>query len=56
MLQGAVSKDHVHMPIEYPPSKSISDLIKRLKGRTSRWLQQEIRETPSERLLGWTQK
>ena len=25
ILKGAVSKDHVHMHIEYPPSKSISD-------------------------------
>ena len=44
ILQGAVSKDHVHMHIEYPPSQSISDLIKRLKGRTSRLLQQEFPE------------
>ena len=41
ILKGVVSKDHVHMHIEYPPSKSISDLVKRLKGRTSRILQQE---------------
>jgi len=34
ILPGAVSKDHVHMHIEYPPSKSISDMVKRLKGRT----------------------
>jgi putative transposase len=27
ILKGAVSKDHVHMHIEYPPSKSISDLV-----------------------------
>ena len=44
ILQGAVSKDHVHMHIEYPPSKSISELVKRLKGRTSRLLQQEFPE------------
>src|SRR3954463_10816776 len=41
ILKGVVSKDHVHMHIEYPPSKSISELVKRLKGRTSRLLQQE---------------
>ena len=41
ILKGVVSKDHVHMHIEYPPSKSVSDLVKRLKGRTSRLLQQE---------------
>ena len=44
ILKGVVSKDHVHMHIEYPPSKSISDLVKRLKGRTSRLLQQEYPE------------
>ena len=41
ILKGVVSKDHVHMHIEYAPSKSISDLLKRLKGRTSRRLQAE---------------
>ena len=42
ILKGVVSKDHVHVHIEYPPSLSISDLVKRLKGRTSRLLQQEF--------------
>ena len=41
ILKGVVSKDHIHMLIEYPPSKSISELVKRFKGRTSRLLQQE---------------
>ena len=44
ILKGVVSKDHVHMPSEYPPAKSISDLVKRLKGRTSRMLQLEYPE------------
>ena len=35
-----MSKDHVHMHIEYAPSQSLSNLVKRLKGRTSRLLQQ----------------
>ena len=42
ILKGVVSKDHIHMHIEYAPSKSLSDLVKRLKGRTSRLLQQEF--------------
>ena len=41
ILKGVVSKDHVHMHIEYGPKHSLSDLVKRLKGRTSRLLQQE---------------
>ena len=44
IIKGAVSKDHVHMLIEYPPSKSVSELVKRMKGRTSRLLQQEYPE------------
>lgn len=42
ILKGAVSKDHVHIHVEYPPSLSISNLMKRVKGRTSRLLQQEF--------------
>ena len=44
ILKGVVSKDHVHMHIEYPPSISVSDIVKRLKGRTSRKLQMEFKE------------
>lgn len=42
ILKGVVSKDHVHIHVEYPPSMSISNLVKRIKGRTSRLLQQEF--------------
>ena len=42
ILKGVVSKDHVHMLIEYPPKTALSDLVKRFKGRTSRILQQEF--------------
>ncbi len=41
ILKGVVSKDHVHIHIAYAPSKPISDLRKRLQGRTSRRLQEE---------------
>ena len=44
IFNGVVSKDHVHMHIEYPPSLSLSDLTKRLKGRSSRLLQREYAE------------
>ena len=44
ILKGVVSKDHVHMHIEYPPSMSVSDIVKKLKGRTSRKLQMEFKE------------
>ena len=41
ILKGVVSKDHIHLHISYPPKISISDIIKRLKGRSSRKLLQE---------------
>jgi putative transposase len=44
ILKGVVSKDHVHMHIEYPPKLSISDFVKRVKGRFSRLLQSEFPE------------
>lgn len=44
ILKGVVSKDHVHIHIEYPTKLLISDLMKRLKGRTSRVLQMEFPE------------
>ena len=44
ILSGVVSSDHVHMHIEHPPSLSISDFVKRLKGRSSRLLQKEYTE------------
>jgi putative transposase len=42
ILKGVVSTDHIHMYIEYPPRVSLSDLVKRLKGRTSRRFQDEF--------------
>ena len=44
ILKGVVSSDHVHIHVEYRPSQSISDIVKRLKGRSSRKLQEEFPE------------
>lgn len=44
ILKGVISKDHVHIHIEYRPSQKLSDLVKRLKGRSSRRLQEEFPE------------
>ena len=44
ILKGVVSKDHVHLLIEYPPSQSVSNIVKRLKERSSRLLQKEYPE------------
>ena len=42
ILNGVVSKDHVHMHIEYPSKLSVSTVLKQLKGRSSRLLQKEF--------------
>jgi putative transposase len=39
ILKGVVSKDHIHMHIEYRLSQDISTLVKLMKGRSSRKLQ-----------------
>lgn len=51
ILKGMVSADHVHMHVQYLPSHSISELVKKLKGRSSRKIQQEFLEL-SKRYLG----
>ena len=38
ILKGVVSKDHIHMHIEYRPSQDVSTLVKLMKGRSSRKL------------------
>lgn len=42
IIRGHVSKDHVHLYISYPPTISISEILKLLKGRSSRLIQQEF--------------
>ena len=42
ILKGVVSKDHIHMHIEYPPRVALSELVKGMKGRSSRLLQKEF--------------
>lgn len=42
ILKGVVGKDHMYIHVKYPPTKSISNLVKRLKGRSSRCLQEEF--------------
>jgi putative transposase len=44
ILKGVVSKEHIHIHVEYPPKLAISELVQNLKGRTSRKLQMEYPE------------
>ena len=44
ILKGHVSKDHVHLFVSIPPYVSVSDLVKHVKGKTSRKLLSENRK------------
>ena len=43
IIKGHVSKDHVHLLLSVPPYISASDVMKRIKGKTSRKLLGESR-------------
>ena len=42
IINGALSRDHLHMFVEIPPHISVSDFVRRAKGRSSRKIQQEF--------------
>ena len=41
IVKGHIAKDHVHLLVSVPPQVAVSDLVKHLKGRSSRKLLQE---------------
>ena len=44
IVDGVVSKDHLHLFVSIPPHISVSEFVKKAKGRSSRKLQQEFPE------------
>lgn len=42
IIKGVISGDHVHMMISIPPHLSVSDVVRRMKGRSSYKAQQEF--------------
>ncbi len=44
IIKGHVSKDHVHLLVSVPPNLAVSELVKRLKGRSSRLMLEEFGE------------
>ena len=44
IVKGHVSKHHIHLYVSYPPKLSVSEMIKRLKGRSSKMIQAEFPE------------
>ena len=51
IISGAVSKDHVHLYVSYPPKYSVSDMVRWFKWRSSRKLQEEFPQL-GKRYLG----
>jgi len=47
-VKGHVAQDHVHLLVSVPPNQSVSELVKRLKGRSSRKMLQEYDELRRE--------
>ncbi len=43
-VKGYGAKDHVHLLVSVPPNLAVSELVKRLKGRSSRLLLEEFGE------------
>ena len=48
IIKGHVSKDHVHLFVSVPPQLSISNVMGRIKGKTSRKLLSEYRRLAKE--------
>jgi len=48
IIKGHVSKDHVHLFVSVPPQLSISEIMGRIKGKTSRKLLSENRRLSKE--------
>ncbi len=42
IIEGCVSKDHVHLYASYPPKLSVSEMVRLMKGRSSRRIQEEF--------------
>ena len=42
ILRGVLSSDHVHMFVSVPPKLAISDLVRKMKGRSSHKVQREF--------------
>ena len=51
--KGVLSSDHVHMFVSVPPKLAVSDLVRKMKGRSSCKVQ---REFPSVRKRYWGQR
>ena len=42
IVKGVLSRDHVHMFVSIPPQLAVSDVVRRMKGRSSHKVQREF--------------
>ena len=42
IVKGVLARDHIHMFLSIPPKLSLSDVMQRIKGRSSRRIQMEF--------------
>jgi len=42
VIEGRVSRDHIHLYVSYPPKLSVSEMVRRMKGRSSKRIQEEF--------------
>ncbi len=42
IIKGRVSQDHIHLYVSYPPKLSVSEMVRLMKGRSSRKIQEEF--------------
>ncbi len=42
IIDGVLSSDHVHMLVSIPPKRSVSEVVQRMKGRSSHKVQREF--------------
>ena len=40
VIEGRVSRDHIHLYVSYPPKLSVSEMVRRMKGRSSKRIQE----------------
>ena len=50
IIKGVVSSDHVHLHLSYPPKRSVSEVVRRIKARSARKL---LAEYPSLKKRYW---
>ena len=52
IVKGVLSSDHVHMFVSIPPKLSVSEVVRRVKGRSSRKIQQDRTWTVAPERIG----